>query len=79
MVQFQQSARLSVTLTLALQSLSIPESQFSKSQQRKAILQGKGDSGFSYCGIDEITVSHLTETEQCRKINLIRRSHLTNL
>jgi hypothetical protein len=46
---------------------SIPESQFSKTWQRKAILRGKGDSGLSYSGIDELPVSHLTETEIARK------------
>jgi hypothetical protein len=40
-----------VTLTLTFHSLSIPESQFSR---RKAILRGKGGSGLSYSGIDEI-------------------------
>jgi hypothetical protein len=43
-------------------SLSIPESQFSQTWKRKAILRGKGDSGLSYSGIDEILVSHLTKT-----------------
>jgi hypothetical protein len=33
----------------------------------------------SYSGIDEIPVSHLTETEKCRKVNLIRQSHPTSL
>jgi hypothetical protein len=69
---FQQSAILSVA------SLSILESQFSLTWQRQAILRGKGDSGLSFPGIDEIPVSHLTETEKCRKVNLIRQSHLTN-
>jgi hypothetical protein len=45
----------------------------------KVILWGKGDSGLSYFGIDEITVSYLTEAEKCWKVNLIRQSHLTNL
>jgi hypothetical protein len=36
---FQQSAILSVTLTLNFRSLSIPESQFSKTWWCKAILQ----------------------------------------
>jgi hypothetical protein len=76
---FQQSAMLSVTLTLTYHSLLIPESQFSKTWQLKAILRGKGDSGLSYSGIDEIPVSQLTETEKFRKVNLIRQSHLTNL
>ncbi len=78
-VIFQQSATLSVTLTLTFHSLSIPESQFSKTWRRKAILPGKGDCGLSYSGIDEIQVSHLTETEKSRKVNLNRQSHLTNL
>jgi hypothetical protein len=43
------------------------------------MLQGEGDSGLSYSGIDEIPVSHLMEVEKCRKVNLIRQSHLTNL
>jgi hypothetical protein len=43
-----------------------------------AILRDKGDSGLSYSGIDEIPLSHLTETEKCRKVNLIKQSHLTN-
>jgi hypothetical protein len=68
----KQSAMLSVTLTLTYRNLSIPESQFSKTWQRKAILRGKGDSRLSYSGIDEIPVSQLTETEKCRKVNLIR-------
>ncbi len=67
---FQQSAILSVTLTLTFRSLSILESQ--------AILWSKGDSGLSYSRIDEIPVSHLTQTENCRKVILIRQSHLTN-
>jgi hypothetical protein len=76
---FQQSTILSVTLKLTFRSLSIPESQFSSTWRRKAILGGKGDGGLSYSGIDEIPVSHLTETEKCRKVNLIKQSHLTNL
>jgi hypothetical protein len=60
---FQQSAIHSVTLTLTFSSLSIPESQFSKTWRCKAILRGEGDSGLSYSGIDEIPVSHLTENE----------------
>jgi hypothetical protein len=76
---FQQSAIFSVTLTLTFRSLSIPESQFSKTWQHKAFLRGKGDRGLSYSGIDEIPVSHLKETEESRKVNLIRQSHLTNL
>jgi hypothetical protein len=63
---FQQSTILSVTLTLIFHSLSFLESQFSQSLQRKA-------------AIDEIPVSHLTGTEKCWKVNLIRQSHLTNL
>jgi hypothetical protein len=43
---------------------------------RKAILWGKGYSGLSYSGIDEIPVSHLTETEKCRKVNLIGQAIL---
>jgi hypothetical protein len=68
-----------LTLTLTLCSLSIPESQFSKTWQCKAILRGKGDSGLLYSRIDEIPVSHLTETEKCWKVNLIGQSHFTNL
>jgi hypothetical protein len=79
MALFQQPAILSVTLALTFRSLSIPESQFSKTWQRKAILQGKGNSGLSYSGIDEILVSHLMETEKSCKVNLIRQSHLKNL
>jgi hypothetical protein len=37
----------------------------------KAILWGKGYGGLSFSEIDEITVSHLTETEKCWKVNLI--------
>jgi hypothetical protein len=70
---------LSVILTLTFRSLSISESQFSKHGVPKAILRGKGDSGLSYSGIDEIPVSHLTETEQCRKVNFIRQINLTKL
>jgi hypothetical protein len=44
----------------------------------KAILRSKGDSGLSYSGIDEIPVSHLTQTENIRKVTLIGQSHLTN-
>jgi hypothetical protein len=58
---FQQSAVLSVTLTLTFFSLSIPESRFSKTWQHKAILWGKGYSGLSYSRIGYIPVSHLTE------------------
>jgi hypothetical protein len=68
-----------VTLTLTYRSLSIPESQFSETWRHKAILRGKGDSGLSYSRIDEIPVSQLMETEKCRKVNLIRQSHLANL
>ncbi len=75
---FQQSAILSVTLTLTFHSLSIPESQFSEIYWRKAILRSKGDSGLSYYGIHAIPVSHLTQTENCWKVTLIRQSHLTN-
>jgi hypothetical protein len=60
-------------------AMSIPESQFSKTWRRKAILRGKGDSRLSYSGIDEISVSHLTETEKCQKVNLTKQSHRTNL
>jgi hypothetical protein len=63
-------------LTLTFHSQSFPESQFSKTWRRKAIFLGKGDSGLSYSGIDEIPVSHLKETEKCRKVNLIRQSDL---
>jgi hypothetical protein len=71
---FQQSAILSVTLTLTFRSLSIPESQFSKTWRRKAILRGKGDSRLWYSVIDEIQLIHFTEMEKCRKVNLIRQS-----
>jgi hypothetical protein len=54
-------------LTLTYRSLSIPESQFSKTWQRKAILQGKGDSKLLYSGNDEKPLSHLTEKENSRK------------
>jgi hypothetical protein len=50
-----------MTVTLTFHSLPIPESQVSKTWRRKPILQGKGDSGWSYSGIDEIPVIHLTE------------------
>jgi hypothetical protein len=33
----------------------------------------------SYSGIDEIPVSHLMEMEKFWKVNLIRKSHPTNL
>ncbi len=76
---FQQPAILSVTLALSFRSLSIPESKFSKTWRHKAIFRGKGNSRLSYSGIDEIPVSHLSETEKSCKVNLIRQSHLTNL
>jgi hypothetical protein len=76
---FQQSPILSVTLTLTFSSLSVPDSQLSKAQWHKAILWDKGCRGLSYSGIDEIPVSHLTETQKCRKVNLIRQRHLNNL
>jgi hypothetical protein len=63
-----------VTLTLTFRSLSIPEGQFSKSWQRKAILRGKGDSGLSYSGIDEIPVSHLTELKNAGKSILLDKA-----
>jgi hypothetical protein len=66
---FQQSAIRSVTVTSTFRSLSIPESQFSQTKRHK------GCSGLSYFGIDEILVSHLTQTEKCRKVTLIRQSH----
>jgi hypothetical protein len=65
--------------SIDFRSLSILESQFSKTWRHKAILWGKGDSGLSYSRIDEIPESHLTETEKRRKVNLFRQSHLTNL
>jgi hypothetical protein len=65
-----------VTLTFTFRSLSIPESQFSKAWWHKAILRGKGDNGLLYSGIDEILVSHLTETEKCWKVNLIIKAIL---
>jgi hypothetical protein len=61
---FQQPAILSVTLTLTFRNQSIPECQFSKTWWRKAIFRAKGNSGLSYSRIDEILVSHLTETEK---------------
>jgi hypothetical protein len=79
MALFQQPAILSVTLKVTFRSLSISESPFSKTWQRKAILQGKGKSRLSYSGIDEIPVSHLSEAENSRKVNLIKQSHLKNL
>jgi hypothetical protein len=65
-----------VTLTLTFHSLSIPESQFSKTWRRQAILRGTGDSRLSYSGIDEIPLSNLTKTEKCRKVNLIDKAIL---
>jgi hypothetical protein len=41
-----------------------------------AILRSQGDSGLSYSGIDKILVSHLTEIEKSRKVNLIRQTIL---
>jgi hypothetical protein len=73
---FQQSAILSVTLTLTFHSLSVLESQFSKTWRHKAILRGKGDSGLLYSGIDGIRVSHHTETEKSWKVKLIRKAIL---
>jgi hypothetical protein len=43
------------------------------------MLRGKGWGGLSYSGIDEILVSHLTETQKCQKVNLIGQSHRINL
>jgi hypothetical protein len=62
---FQQSAIFSVTLMYIdfLQSVNSGRS-ISKTWRRKIILQGKGDSGLLYSGIDKIPVSHLTETEK---------------
>jgi hypothetical protein len=67
-----------VTLTLTLCSLPIPESQFSKTLQLKAILQDKDDSGLLYSVTDEIPVSHLLEMEKCWEITLIRQSQVIN-
>jgi hypothetical protein len=53
-----------VALTLTFRSLPILESQFSKTWRHKAVLQGKGDSGLLYTGINEIAVSRLTETKK---------------
>jgi hypothetical protein len=64
-----------VRYTLIDTNIDFPQSVNSgksKTWRRKAILQGKGDSGLSYSRIDEILVSHLTETEKCWKVNLIR-------
>jgi hypothetical protein len=58
---------LSVTLTLTFRSLSIPESQFSKHGGVRPSYRAKVISGLSFSGIDEIPVSHLTETENAGK------------
>jgi hypothetical protein len=44
-----------------------------------AVLQGKGNSGFSYSGIDEILVSHGPVTDKCHQFTLITQIHLINL
>jgi hypothetical protein len=69
-----------VRYTLCDTYIDFPQSaNFGKSIfYNKAILRSKGDSGLLYSGIDEIPVSHLTQTENCRKVTLIRQSHLTN-
>jgi hypothetical protein len=36
----------------------------------------KGDSGLSYSRIDEIPDSHLTETENCKKVSLLDKAIL---
>jgi hypothetical protein len=66
---FQQSSILSVILTLTFCDLLTPESQCSSTLRHKAILQGKGNSGMSYsgtneipAGIGEIPVSQLMQT-----------------
>jgi hypothetical protein len=65
-----------VTLTLTFRSLSIPDSQFSKHGSVRPSYGGKCDRGLSYSGIDEIAVSHLTETEKCRKSILLDKAIL---
>jgi hypothetical protein len=55
-------------------SLVIPESLFSTTRRREAILWGKGNNGLLYFRIDEISLSHLPETETCLK--LIKQSHI---
>ncbi len=64
---FQQSAILSVTLTLTFRSLPVLESKFSKSWWLKAIVLVKSNGGLLYSGIDEIPVSHIPEREKFRK------------
>ncbi len=64
---FQQSAIISVTLTLTFRSLSIPEVNFLKHGGVRPSYRAKAMA-------DEILVSHLTET-----VTLIRQNHLTNL
>jgi hypothetical protein len=69
-----------VRYTLCDTDIDFPQSVNSRKsiQRRKAILWSKGDSGLSYSGIDEIPVSHLTQTENCQRVTLIRQSHPTN-
>jgi hypothetical protein len=69
---------LCVTYIDFQQSVNSGKSIFT-AQWRKVILQSTGDSGLSYSRIDEIPVSHFTETEKCREVALIRQSHHTNL
>jgi hypothetical protein len=47
-----------------LQSVNLKKGQFSKTLQRKAILQGKGCSRLYYFGINEIPVSQLDPESQ---------------
>ncbi len=73
---FQQSVILSGTLTYTVnfsktvnfsQTVNFSKSvtvtvNFSKTKRRKAILRDKGNSGLLNFGVDEILVSHLTQT-----------------
>jgi hypothetical protein len=71
---------LAVRYTLCDTYIDFPQSVNSGKSiwRRKAILRSKGDSGLSFSGMDEIPVSHLTQTQNCQKFTLIRQSHLTN-
>jgi hypothetical protein len=76
---FQQSAMRSVTLTLTFRSLSILESQSFKHGGVRQSYRAKAIADCHIPKFVEIPVSHHTETEKCRKVNLIRQGHLKNL
>jgi hypothetical protein len=70
------TVRCALKHTLTFRNLPMAENQFPKTWPRMAILWGKGDSGLSHSGIDEIPVINFPEMGKMRKINFIRQNHV---